>query len=45
MENHKYNKIQQEELEKKHLINFFGQLKLRDRMKFLAVMFEPSLKV
>ena len=37
MENHNYNKIQQEKLERKHLINFFGQLTLRDRVKFLAV--------
>ena len=39
MENHNYNKIQQEKLERKHLINFFGQLTLRDRVKFLAVSY------
>ena len=37
MENHDYNKIQQEKMERKHLINFFGQLTLRDQVKFLAV--------
>ena len=37
MENHYYNKIQEEKLDRKHLINFFGQLTLRDRVKFLAV--------
>ena len=37
METRNYNQIQQQKLEIKHLINFFGQLTLRDRVKFLAV--------
>ena len=37
METHNYNKIQQEKLERKHLINLFGQSTFRDRVKFLAV--------
>ena len=40
METRNYNQIQQQKLEIKHLINFFGQLTLRDRVKFLAVLGE-----
>ena len=32
-----YIRIQQEKLERKHLINFFRQLTLRDRVKFSRV--------
>ena len=45
MENHSYNKIQQEKLERKHLINFFRQLTLRDRVKFLAVRYQQILTI
>ena len=45
MENHNYNKIQQEKLERKHLINFFRQLTLRDRVKFLAVRYQQILHI
>ena len=34
-----YIRIQQEKLERKHLINFFRQLTLRDRVKFSRVVF------
>ena len=42
METHNYNQIQQQKLEIKHLINFFGQLTLRDRVKFLAVLLDST---
>ena len=45
METHNYNKIQQEKLERKHLINFFRQLTLRDRVKFLAVRYQQILHI
>ena len=45
METHNYNKIQQEKLERKHLINLFGQSTFRDRVKFLAVKMQKKKKI
>ena len=38
-----YIRIQQEKCERKHLINFFRQLTLRDRVKFSRVECEEYI--